>query len=47
MVTIVDPHIKRDPGYIVHKLAQSEGIYVKDRDDKEYDGHCWPGSSSW
>lgn len=47
MVTIVDPHIKRDHGYSVHQLAQEQGLYVRNKDGSEYDGHCWPGSSSW
>jgi len=48
MVTIIDPHIKRDSGYSVHTSAQSAGdLYVKSHDGQEYEGHCWPGSSSW
>jgi len=47
LVTIVDPHIKRDGGYPVHTEAQSAGVYIKDKEGKEYEGHCWPGSSSW
>lgn len=47
MVTIVDPHIKRDNGYSVHTTATSKGLYVKDRDGKDFDGWCWPGSSSY
>ncbi|KAL7580793.1 hypothetical protein ACA910_001071 [Epithemia clementina (nom. ined.)] len=48
MVTIVDPHIKRDDGYYIHKEATSKGLYVKDKNgDKDFDGWCWPGSSSY
>ena len=47
MVTIVDPHIKRDQGYYVHAQAAAEGYYVKKRDGTDYEGWCWPGSSSW
>ena len=47
IVTIVDPHIKRDSGYHVHQLAQEQGMYVKNKDGNEYEGHCWPGGSSW
>ena len=46
MVTIVDPHIKRDNGYVVHKEAESKGLYLKDG-DSDFDGWCWPGSSSY
>jgi alpha 1,3-glucosidase len=48
MVTIVDPHIKRDDNYYIHKEATAKGLYVKDKSsDKDYDGWCWPGSSSY
>lgn len=47
MVTIVDPHIKRDDSYYIHKEASEKGHYVKDASGKDYDGWCWPGSSSY
>ncbi len=47
MVTIVDPHLKRDNGYSVHSAASKGDHYIKDRSGNEYDGWCWPGSSSW
>ncbi|CAM9833743.1 unnamed protein product, partial [Choristocarpus tenellus] len=47
MVTIVDPHIKRDNAYAIHKEATSKGYYVKDKDGKDFDGWCWPGQSSY
>ena len=48
MVTIIDPHIKRDNNYYIHKEATSRGLYIKDRTGKkDYDGWCWPGSSSY
>ena len=47
LVTIADPHIKRDSGYFLHKEATSRGVYVKDRDGKDFEGWCWPGSSSY
>eukprot|EP00978_Attheya_sp_CCMP212_P020444 scaffold58527_cov50-Attheya_sp.AAC.1 len=48
MVTIVDPHIKRDNKYYIHKEATSKGLYVKDNSGKkDFDGWCWPGSSSY
>ena len=48
MVTIVDPHIKRDNNYYIHKEATAKGLYVKDKSGtKDYDGWCWPGSSSY
>eukprot|EP01018_Ginkgo_biloba_P019091 Gb_13061 [translate_table: standard] len=47
MVTIVDPHIKRDDGFPLHKEATRKGYYVKDVHGKDYDGWCWPGASSY
>eukprot|EP00586_Coscinodiscus_wailesii_P019518 CAMPEP_0172503312 /NCGR_PEP_ID=MMETSP1066-20121228/168103_1 /TAXON_ID=671091 /ORGANISM="Coscinodiscus wailesii, Strain CCMP2513" /LENGTH=1025 /DNA_ID=CAMNT_0013278997 /DNA_START=155 /DNA_END=3232 /DNA_ORIENTATION=+ len=47
MVTIVDPHIKRDDKYYIHKTATSKGYYIKKQDGTDYDGWCWPGSSSY
>eukprot|EP01137_Pigoraptor_chileana_P034251 Opistho-2@26520 len=47
MVTIVDPHIKRDSGYEVHSESESLGLYVKTTSGSSYEGWCWPGSSSW
>jgi mannosyl-oligosaccharide alpha-1,3-glucosidase len=48
MVTIVDPHMKRDTQYYIHKEATAKGLYIKDKEGKnDYDGWCWPGSSSY
>lgn len=48
MVTIIDPHIFRDNAYRIHKDATSKGLYIKDKDGKkDFDGWCWPGSSSY
>eukprot|EP01095_Lingulamoeba_sp_RSL-Kostka_P001495 TRINITY_DN12075_c0_g1_i1.p1 TRINITY_DN12075_c0_g1~~TRINITY_DN12075_c0_g1_i1.p1 ORF type:complete len:916 (+),score=328.64 TRINITY_DN12075_c0_g1_i1:28-2775(+) len=48
MVTIVDPHIKRDSGYYIHKNAEENELYVKKENGKDdYDGWCWPGSSMY
>ena len=47
MVTIVDPHIKRDDGFAVHKEATQLGYYIKNKDGGDFDGWCWPGSSSY
>jgi len=48
MVTIVDPHIMRDNAYYVHKEATAKSLYIKDKTGKaDYDGWCWPGSSSY
>ncbi|XP_050424392.1 neutral alpha-glucosidase AB [Adelges cooleyi] len=47
LVTIVDPHIKRDSNYFLHNDAISNDLYVKNKDGSVYEGWCWPGSSSY
>ena len=47
MVTIKDPHIKREAGYHVHEEAVKNNFYVKTEAGADYEGHCWPGTSSW
>ncbi|KNC52351.1 glycosyl hydrolase family 31 protein [Thecamonas trahens ATCC 50062] len=47
MVTIIDPHIKRDNNYYVYRDASAAGHFIKDASGSEYDGFCWPGSSAW
>lgn len=47
MVTIVDPHIKRDSAYPVHRDAEANGLYIKNKDGGDFDGWCWPGQSSY
>ncbi|KAJ9177872.1 hypothetical protein P3X46_013029 [Hevea brasiliensis] len=47
MVTIVDPHVKRDESFRLHKQATEKGYYVKDASGNDYEGWCWPGSSSY
>lgn len=44
---IIDPHIKRDHGYFLHSQCTDRGYYVKNKDGKDFDGWCWPGSSSY
>ena len=40
LVTIVDPHIKKDSGYWVHNDLSSKGLYVKNKDGGDYEGWC-------
>ncbi|XP_013399270.1 neutral alpha-glucosidase AB isoform X2 [Lingula anatina] len=47
MVTIVDPHIKKDDHYKIYKECRDLGHFIKNKDGNDYDGWCWPGSSSW
>ncbi|KAG1665345.1 Neutral alpha-glucosidase AB [Nymphon striatum] len=47
MVTITDPHIKRASGYFVFDEGTSKSYFVKNKDGGDFDGWCWPGSSSY
>lgn len=47
MVTIIDPHIKRDDNYHIHSEATAKGLYIKDKNGNDFDGFCWPGQSSY
>ncbi|KAG5455820.1 MAG: glycoside hydrolase superfamily, partial [Olpidium bornovanus] len=47
LVTIVDPHVKRDNEYHVYSDARSKDLFVKTKEGKEFEGSCWPGSSCW
>lgn len=47
LITIIDPHIKRDTNYPVYNEALEKGYFIKNKDGSVYDGWCWPGSSSW
>ena len=38
LVTIVDPHIKKDTNYYIYKEAQDKGLYVLNKDKQEFDG---------
>lgn len=44
---IIDPHIKRDNGYFFHNELTDRGYYIKNKDGKDYEGWCWPGSASY
>lgn len=45
LVTIVDPHIKKENGYWVHEDCKAQGLYVKTKEGNDYEGWCWPGAS--
>jgi len=38
MVTIVDPHIKRDNNYFLHNEAENNDYYVRMKDGKVFEG---------
>ena len=41
MVTIIDPHIKRDSEFGVFASGDAAQVWVRDRDGKPFEGHCW------
>ncbi|KAL7722289.1 Glucosidase II subunit alpha [Entamoeba marina] len=45
MVTIVDPHIKKLSSYYVYKEGDSKDFFIKDKNEKRYEGWCWSGNS--
>ncbi|KAJ2764160.1 hypothetical protein IWQ56_004595, partial [Coemansia nantahalensis] len=48
LVTIVDPHVKRDTSYRIWSEANERGYFIKARDGSSaFQGWCWPGDSSW
>lgn len=47
LVTIVDPHTKREDKFKMHEHMSSNEFYIKDRNSNEFQGHCWPGSSAY
>ncbi|KAK9857969.1 hypothetical protein WJX84_003134 [Apatococcus fuscideae] len=47
LVVIIDPHIKRKSDYYVFSEGESGSYFTKNKDGKDYEGWCWPGSSSW
>lgn len=47
LTIIIDPHIKRDGSYYFHNDCTDRGYYTKNKDGKDYEGWCWPGSASY
>ncbi|KAI9505397.1 glycosyl hydrolases family 31-domain-containing protein [Coemansia spiralis] len=48
LVTIIDPHVKRDSSYRVWKEGNENGYFIKNNTStKNYDGWCWPKESNW
>ena len=47
LVVIIDPHIKNTGGYPVVDQLKSKDLATHTKDDTNYEGWCWPGSSHW
>ncbi|KAI7690550.1 hypothetical protein SSS_04504 [Sarcoptes scabiei] len=48
LITIIDPHLKKESGYSVYDEATSNNYLTKDpQGEKDFEGWCWPGQSVW
>ncbi|RKP00204.1 hypothetical protein CXG81DRAFT_13501, partial [Caulochytrium protostelioides] len=47
VVTIQDPHIKREDAYVLSRRAKAADVFVKTPRQEDLEGWCWPGSSNW
>ena len=47
LITIIDPHLKKDSSYPVYNEAQQNNYLIKNKEGNDYEGHCWPGNSVW
>ncbi|TNV84184.1 hypothetical protein FGO68_gene8692 [Halteria grandinella] len=48
LVTIIDPHIKKDEDYFVYKeLMEKKLIILDSSGERPYEGWCWPRQSVW
>ena len=45
LVTIVDPHVKKDSKYFLYKESKQKKLLVKAHDGTTFEGNCWPGDS--
>ena len=47
MVAIVDPHVKKDPKYPIHREAESRVLRQESRPGRISTNWCWPRSSAY
>ena len=48
LVTIVDPHMKKDQRWEVYKQLTEKKLAVKSNSgESDFEGRCWPGNSVW
>ena len=48
LVTIVDPHTKKDENFYIYSQAVEKKMFVLKEDGKStYEGWCWPGASMY
>lgn len=48
LVTIIDPHVKKEEDYFMYKDILAKKLFVLDADgESPYIGWCWPKASVW
>jgi alpha 1,3-glucosidase len=48
LVTIIDPHVKKDDDYFMYKaLLEKQLIVLDSSGERPYVGWCWPRTSVW
>jgi alpha 1,3-glucosidase len=47
LVTLSDPHFKKEEGYFVYDEAIANDYFIKNPDGTPFEDECWPGTSSW
>lgn len=45
VISIVDPHLKKEPGYKPYDEGHARGYFVRNPDGSDYVGNVWPGPS--
>ena len=46
-IVIVDPHIKVDEDWDIYTELSKKNLFVKYRNQKPYEGWCWPGQAAF
>lgn len=47
LVTIVDPHVKKEAGYRVNDELKQKDYFLKTASGEIFEGWCWPGASNY
>lgn len=47
LVTIVDPHVKKETGYPIYDQLLQRNFFIRNRAGNVFEGWCWPGTSSY
>ncbi|SCO82293.1 related to glucosidase II, alpha subunit [Fusarium oxysporum] len=47
LVVLLDPHIKKTDNYAASEELVAQDLGVHDKEQKLYEGWCWPGASNW